>query len=274
MNYLTEKYSEGILYNTLNTHRSAISAFHSRIDNMKVGQHPTVRAIMAAFFNARPPMPRYQVTWDVDVVLTYILSLGDNSQLALKQLTLKLAMLLALACAGRSSDLTAFDIRYMNLSEDKVSFTLAKLTKSRRRGKPPLKFEISKFEGHRDLCVISTLETYLDRTRLFRSKKDSVSRHQLLLSFVEPHHAVVPCTIAGWLIKVMAEAGINVEEFRAHSTRGAATSKAAAKGLSCKEILDKAKWKNKSTFEKHYHKEIIKKSPVEGKKFEASVLSN
>ena len=274
VNYLTEKFIKGDKYNTLNTHRSAISAFHRPVDTVKVGQHPTVSAMMAAFFNARPPMPRYEVTWDVDIVLKYLLELGDNSSLALKQLTFKMSMLLALACAGRSSDVGALDIRFLNLGENKVHFTLAKLTKSRRKGKPPIKIELSKFEGHSNLCVISTLNTYLERTRLFRERKDGKLRHQLLLSFVEPHHAVVSCTIAGWLIKVMSEAGIDVETFRAHSTRGAATSKAAAKGLSCKEIMGMAKWTRKSTFEKHYHKEIVKTPSGESKKFEAVVLSN
>ena len=273
VNYLTDKFTEGVQYNTLNTHRSAISAFHTTVNNVKVGQHPTVTSIMAAFFNARPPMPRYEVTWDVDKVLDFIMNLGENKNLPLKQLTFKLTMLLALACAGRSSDLCALDLRFMNLHEDQVSFSLAKVTKSRRKGKPPIKIVISRFEGHSNLCVISTLETYIERTRLFRLRKDEHQRNQLLLSFVEPHHAIVPCTVAGWLIKVMSSSDIDVEMFKAHSTRGAATSKAAAKGLSCKEIMNMAKWRRKSTFVRHYHKEI-RKSPEKCMKFEATVLSN
>ena len=59
--------------------------------------------------------------------------------------------------------------------------------------------------------------------------KNDMSKNQLLLSYVEPHQPVVSCTIAGWLIKVMKSAGINKEEFKAHSVRGATTSKAQAK---------------------------------------------
>ena len=242
--------------------------------NVKVGQHLTVTGIMGAFFNARPPLPRYQVTWDVDQVLTYLVSLGDNKHLALKQLTLKLTMLLALACAGRSSDLRAFDTKYMRLEEGKVSFSLGMLTKSRRRGKPPLQIDIHKFEENPLLCVIETLLVYLDRTKLIRNRTDKALRSQLLLSFVEPHQPVVPCTIAGWLIKTMTAAGIDTEEFRAHSTRGASTSKAAAKGLSCKEILDMAKWKKQSTFVKHYRKQILKKQQSSCSNFGDTVLSS
>ena len=273
INYLTDKYTAGDQYSTLNTHRSAISAFHELVDNFKVGQHPDVTAIMSAFFNARPPMPRYECTWDVDMVLDYLLSLGDNRHLALKQLTMKFTMLLALACAGRSSDLHALDLRFMRREEDKVSFSLAKLTKSRRKGKPPLKLEFVQFIDQPRLCVLSTLDTYLERTELFRSRKDPHDRNQLLLSFVEPHHGVVPCTIAGWLVKLMSESGIDTDQFKAHSTRGASTSKAAAKGLSCKEIMDMAKWKKKTTFYKHYYKTIIIQSSREPKKFGPTVCS-
>ena len=218
-------------------------------------------------------MPRYEVTWDVDMVLTYIVSLGDNNTIALKHLTWKMNMLLALACAGRSSDIHALDTRFMKLDLDKVTFSLAELTKARRKGKPPLKVEISAFVDDKKLCVVNTLQDYLDRTKNFRARSDKYVRHQLLLSFVEPHKPVVSCTIAGWLLKLMAEAGINTDEFKAHSTRGAATSKAAAKGLSCKEILNMAKWKKKSTFVKHYRKEILQQSKDSANKFGSVVLS-
>ena len=229
--------------------------------------------IMSAFFNLRPPLPKYEYTWDVNSVLDYIVSLGDNTTLALKQLTYKMAMLLALSCAGRSSDLCAFDTQYMRLVENEiVTFSLAKLTKSRRKGKPPLKIEIKALEGEKSLCVITTLQVYLERTRKFRERTEDSSRSQLLISFVEPHMPVVPCTIAGWLLKLMAEAGIDTEVFRAHSTRGASTSKAAAKGLSCKEILAMAKWKKQATFYKHYHRQVVTQSQSETN-FEAVVLA-
>ena len=274
VNYLTDIFQLGDQYNTLNIHRSAISAFHNVVGSVKVGQHPAVTGIMSAFFNARPPMPRYECTWDVNRVLDYIISLGENDNLALKQLTFKLTMLLALACAGRSSDLHAFDVNFMKLQENEVCFTLAKLTKSRRRGKPPLKMVIHEFPENTRLCVLLTLKAYLLRTKNFRERTPRSDRSQLLLSFVEPHKAVVSCTIAGWLVKLMTEAGIDTETFRAHSVRGASTSKAAAKGLSCKEILAMAKWKREATFYKHYHRTVLPIVERKPTQFENTVLSH
>ena len=63
-------------------------------------------------------------------------------------------------------------------------------------------------------------------------------RHQLLLSNEEPHKPVVSCSISGWLVKVLGEAIIDTNKFKAHSTRGASTSKESTKGLACKDILE------------------------------------
>ena len=58
----------------------------------------------------------------------------------------------------------------------------------------------------------------------------------------------------------MNQSGIDTSEFCAHSTRGASTSKAKAKGLSCQEILAMANWKKESTFRRHYLREIASES--------------
>ena len=252
--YLTDLYMKGRCYRTLNNHRSAISAFHQPIDGCKVGQHELVCKVLNACFNARPPQPKYVVTWDVDVVLSYICSLGPNDTLSDKQLTQKLSMLLALASAGRSSDIRALDLNYMTVSEGAITFELGKLTKSRRNGEGPIKLTFHVFAENPMLCVVSTLLYYKERTFQWRA---GCNKSQLLLSFVKPHKEIVPCTIAGWLVQVMTNAGIDTSTFKAHSTRGASTSKARAKGLSCQEIMAMAKWKKASTFQRHYLRKVV-----------------
>ena len=138
VNYLSERFDKGDSYRTLNSRRSAISAFHVLEDGLKTGQHPLVKRFLTATFNARPPQPRYTVQWDVNLLLAYIKSMGPNVTLTDMLLTLKLAMLLALVSAGRTSELSAFDIRFLADFGDTISFQLAKLTKSRRTGQPPL----------------------------------------------------------------------------------------------------------------------------------------
>ena len=120
--YLTELLKQGKSYRTINSHRSAISAFHPPIGGVRVGQHELICKVVGACFNANPPQPRYVVTWDVDKVLDYIHMLGDNSTLSNKCLTLKLSMLLALSSAGRCSDLRALDVRCMSIKDSSIVF--------------------------------------------------------------------------------------------------------------------------------------------------------
>ena len=58
LDYLTSLFEEGLEYNTIGVHRSAISAYHEKVDDMPVGQHPLVTSLMAGMFNSRPPQPR------------------------------------------------------------------------------------------------------------------------------------------------------------------------------------------------------------------------
>ena len=148
--YLTEMFNKGRCYRTINNHRSAISAFHKPIEGCKAGQHELVCKVLNACFNARPPQPRYVVMWDVDRVLDHMCTLGCDANLSEKQLTLKLSMLLALASAGRSSDLRALDLRYMTVKESCIVFELGRLTKSRKKGQCPLKLTFTAFDTNPD----------------------------------------------------------------------------------------------------------------------------
>ena len=78
-------------------------------------------------------------------------------------------MLLALASAGRSSDLRALDIRYMSINENSISFELGQLTKSRRKGQSPIKLNFDRFDSDPLVCVVSTISYYLDRSKTWRA---------------------------------------------------------------------------------------------------------
>ena len=80
---------------------------HNQVEGIPIGQHPMVTRLLKGVHNSRPPQPRYTQTWDVDVVIKYICSMGDNKELSLKTLSLKLAILMALVDASRTSELAA-----------------------------------------------------------------------------------------------------------------------------------------------------------------------
>ena len=217
-------------------------AYHPKIDNFPAAQHPLVCKLLAVIFNERPPQPRYQLAWDVKLVLDYFENLNDdNSLLFDKDLTEKLTMLLALASAGRSSEIDAFDIRFMSLSDEVVVFHLSRLTKNRKQGSPPLEVSLRCFPHNSNLCVISCLKVYLQRVANRRKSNDETHKTQLLLGIVNPYVEVVSSTVACWLKNV------DTTTFKPHSACSASTSKASAQGFSVKDILDRANWSRATT---------------------------
>ena len=76
---------------------------HDHIEGIPIGKHPLVSRLFKGIYNSQPPQPRYSATWDVDVVIRQ----GENDDLSLKQLSQKLALLMALVDASRVSELQA-----------------------------------------------------------------------------------------------------------------------------------------------------------------------
>ena len=52
----------------------------------------------------------------------------------------------------------------------------------------------------------------------------------------------------------MKEAGVNVNTFKAHSTRGAASSATRDSGVSVQDILQTADWTRETTFNRFYYR--------------------
>lgn len=130
LDYLANLFEENYEYSTINCHRSAISAFHKKIDNYDVGTHPKVCSLMSGIFNERPPTPKYVFIWDVDQVLSYLGKLAGNGDSSDRDLNLKLAALLFLTSSGRCHEIGHLDIRYKVKTSYSYKFYFAKVTKS------------------------------------------------------------------------------------------------------------------------------------------------
>ncbi|XP_068704681.1 uncharacterized protein [Montipora foliosa] len=72
LDFLVRLHEQGLTYTTLNTARSAISALTVSSDRTPIGSHPIVSRFMKGIYKCTPPMPRYQSTWDVQPVLSYL----------------------------------------------------------------------------------------------------------------------------------------------------------------------------------------------------------
>ena len=82
---------------------SAISKYH--IINVStgntIGQHPLVTSTKKAFWQLKPPIPRYHRTYDISIILRFIENLGQNGTLSLKQLSEKTVFLVVFSTLSR-----------------------------------------------------------------------------------------------------------------------------------------------------------------------------
>ena len=132
VDFLADTFGEGREYQSLNCYRSALSSILEPVDGFPVGRHPLVRRVLEGAFQLRPPLPKYTSFWSVDQVLQLLCSWGSNDSLTLQQLTWKLAMLLALCSAGRSSDLSRLSVNTVIVSSSKAVFIPRGLSKQSR----------------------------------------------------------------------------------------------------------------------------------------------
>lgn len=91
---------------------SALSSF-IKVDGFKVGEHPIISRFMSGAFNRKPTFPRYVETWNPQIVLSHLKAYPDIKELSLKQLTLKLTMIMALVTAQRTQPLKLLSINDM-----------------------------------------------------------------------------------------------------------------------------------------------------------------
>ena len=153
LHYLAELFETGYAYRTINVHRSAISAYHTKIEGSPVGQHAQVCALLTGIFNGRPPQPRYNLIWDVEKVLKYLKTLYPLENLSDKLLTL--CSLLALTAASRCSEINFLNTEYMIRTESTYVFTFSKLFKSWRKGKNPPSVKFHEYTHDTALCVVA-----------------------------------------------------------------------------------------------------------------------
>ncbi|XP_071136933.1 uncharacterized protein [Mytilus edulis] len=266
LEFFTTLFKEGNLgYSSLNLARGALSSLGLTIDSIPVGRHAMVIRYMKGIFNLRQPRPRYESTWDVSKVLQFLRSLSPVKYLKLKDLTLKLTMLIALTNAARAQSIHFMNVNHVHKVKGEFIFVLNELVKQSRPGYKEPTVNIKAYPPDRRLCVYTVYKEYVFRTKLFRGKHEP-----LLLSYVKPHQPVSRDTISRWIKVVIAKANIDTTIFKAHSVRSASVSKAKMNAVPISRILQKAGWSDAKTFAKFYNKKIEK----DENSFSFNVLKN
>lgn len=250
MEFLTVLYESGVGYSSINTARSALSSYLTLGKTLPIGQWPLVKRFLRGVYNKRPMFPRYQQTWDVNVVLEFLITLSPVKLLSLRCLTLKLVMLLALVTGQRIQTLHCVDLDFMKITKDNVIIEINEVLKTSKPGKHLSPICLPAFVDDTRLCIVTVLNAYIERTSAIRTSQ------KLFVTFVKPYHHPTKSTISNWIKLVLKLAGVNTSVFKTHSTRGASTSAALRAGVSVNSILKSAGWTNESTFRQFYNRPV------------------
>jgi len=191
LDFLSELFDSGLSYSALNLARSALSSFMCLNDGTSVGSHPLVARFLRGVFNLRPPQAKYKEIWEVRPVFNYLRKLSPVKFISLKQLTLKLCMLIALLSAQRTQTLHLLTIDSMVFTKKDVQFRISEFVKQSRPGHVGTLVELQAYPADRRLCVVTVLKAYLERTKGLRGNEK-----KLFISFVKPHESVSKDTIA------------------------------------------------------------------------------
>lgn len=127
LEFLTRLDKSGLCYSSLNTARSALSSFLQLGNSVNIGSHPLVCRFLRGVFIMRPALPRYNVTWNVDIVLNYLQIQEPLSELTLLHVSNKLLMSLVLLSGQRGQTLHWLDIRNICIYDDFVKIGIGDL---------------------------------------------------------------------------------------------------------------------------------------------------
>ena len=235
----------------MNQARSALSLVIPTSTQNTFGDTAIVKRFMAGVFKLKPTFPRYTTTFDASMVLQH-LRLITNDLANLKDLSMKLSLSLSLLTGKRDQSLAELTLEYMVIEDTKITFFVPVIVKTTKPGKhiPPL--ELNKYPPDGELCPVALINKYLVATNVLRN-----GEQKLFLSYKKPHKPVCKGTLARWCTKVLHDAGVDINVFKSHSTRGASTSMAESKGLSLKDINNAVGWSSRcNTFAKFYRKPI------------------
>lgn len=209
---------------------------------------------MKGVLELNPPASRYSCIWDVSVVLKFLKTWHPLSSLNLKQLSLKLTVLVALVTAQRAQTIHLLNLDSLVKDGKDFVFLIKGPIKQSTCKNWSTEIILRSFP-ELSLCVVHTLKEYIKRTAILRN-----GENKLFISFIKPFRAVSKATISRWIKSTLQAAGINVKVFKAHSTRSAATSAAARNSCSIMDIVNTAGWANCNMFAKFYNKPLLKDS--------------
>ena len=156
------------------------------MEGCRAGNHPLVNRFLRGVFNLRPSTPRYATTWDVKFVLQKIRRVEPLHSLTLKDLSLKLVMLMAMTQAARIQTLHLLLLVNIAFGEETVSVLLGDNIKQCRPKFNVRNIVFKAYPQDYRLCVVRTMKEYIERTERLRTESGNADG-RLIISYIKPH---------------------------------------------------------------------------------------
>ncbi len=271
LSFLQELLDKGCSHSTLKVFVAAIAAFHAPIAGQSVGRDNSVVRFLKGARRLNPPRPLTVPTWDLPTVLRALKGppFEPLQSTNLRSLSLKTALLLALASVKRVGDLQALSISPACLefgpNDSKVVLKprhgyVPKVLSTPFRAQVIMLSALPPSEEDRELsllCPVRALRIYFERSAPFRRTE------QLFVGFGNraKGHPVTKQRLSKWIVDavMLAYSSLGLQcpiGVRAHSTKGIASSWAWSSGVSITEICAAAGWATPSTFARFYNLDI------------------
>ncbi len=275
LSFLQYRLDSGSLPSTLKVYVAAIASFRSPQGGQSIGRNPMVVSFLKGARRLHPPRPPSVPPWDLEVVLRALSQppFEPLSSVGLKELSLKTALLLALASAKRIGDLHAFsvDSDCIRFGPGDCSVTLRpRMGYVPKSLSTPFKIQTvslsalssesaasSEADAQTSVCPVRALRIYIDRSASFRQS------NQLFVCYggCARGRAVSKQRLSHWIVDAITAAYTNQGlecplHIRGHSTRAMASSWAWSRGMSIQDICVAAGWSSENTFARFYRLDV------------------
>ncbi|XP_029471517.1 uncharacterized protein LOC115098760 [Rhinatrema bivittatum] len=273
LHFLQDGLAKGLSASSLRVQVAALALLRGQVHGRTLSAHPDVVRFLRGAKQLRPPFRSPCPSWSLNLVLKALCSVPFEPirRATVKDLTLKVVFLVAVASARRVSELQALSCRepFLRITDSGVSLRtvpsfLPKVVSAFHLNQtvdlPSFSEADRSLPNYRDLRrldVRRALLGYLEVTNPFR-KSDHLF---VLWGGPRRGQAASKTTIARWLKEAIGSAyllhGKSVPVgLKAHSTRSQAASWAECSQVSAEDICKAATWKSLHTFARHYRLDV------------------
>lgn len=240
---------------TIAVHKSVVLMFANPLKSSLFAEHPLIKQLMKAVALTKPP-PRKPLTWNISNLIEY-LQRYDIEIDSIFQTSRHVAALLLLCTGRRIHDLTLLDIapEYCENGEDCIILwpRFGSKTDSATYRQSGWRLLSRGTDKLNPVLWINKLIQISDKRRKAKQNLTSLS-----ITTRGKVNAASRTVIAGWIKTLFRE--INIRDSPG-SFRAAVSDLFRYNFKNIDEILERANWRSKDTFLKHYFKEI-RTSPI------------